>query len=86
MNVWVLTKTVISRQLGEEDSTKILGVYKEWDDLLGRLSRIRQANKQYDMAELSPYHWRLGPDEDEDEGFFGNQPIYLRAEVTEYFG
>lgn len=84
MNVWVLTKTTASADANDLDVVKILGVYKEWDDLLGRLGRIRQANKQYPMAELSPYHWRLGPEE--DEGFFGHAPVYLRAEASEYFG
>lgn len=82
MNVWVLTKTTISRQVGEEDSTKILGVYREWDDLIARLENIRKINNKYPMSELSPYSWRLGPEE--DEGFFGHQPLYLRAEIAKY--
>lgn len=84
MNVWVLTRTTISRRLGEEDHTKVLGVYAEWEPLLARLERIQKANKQYAMVEESPYRWRIGPDPDEDEGFFGNKPVYLRAEAAEY--
>lgn len=84
MNVWVLTKTTASGHESDLDIVKILGVYKEWDAVLERLSRIREANSQYPMAELGPYSWRLGPED--DEGFFGNQPVYLRAEPAEYHG
>lgn len=57
--------------------TTVHAVYEEREDLEARVSRIAKANSQYEMQTLAPNLWRIGPEE--DEGFFGNKPIVLRA-------
>lgn len=67
--VWVLLK--------ETDShTTAHAVYTNHLDLLARVERIGKANP-YPLERLGADVWRIGPDE--DEGFFGNKPVYLRA-------
>lgn len=70
MKVWVLLK-------GQGDWTTAMAVYADRDDLMARVERIAKANPQYPMERLGADSWRIGPDE--DEGFFSNEPVYLRA-------
>lgn len=68
--VWVLLKE-------SGDHTTVHAVYARHLDLVARVQRIGEANKQYPLERLSADYWRIGPND--DEGFFGNKPVYLRA-------
>jgi hypothetical protein len=64
----------------ESDSngpSTVMGVYESHDDLLARIERVRKANSQYPLTEIRPNWWTVGPED--DEGFFGNRPVYLKA-------
>lgn len=80
---WVLLKHV-DRGPDYDDCSpqKVMGVYSKREDLEARIQRITQANKKYPMRQLSTNVWRVGPDE--DEGFFGNHPVYLFAVESKY--
>lgn len=48
------------------------------DQALDRcMTAIAAANSEYPLRLLRPDVWRIGPDD--DEGFFGHKPVYLRA-------
>lgn len=68
--VWVLLKE-------QGDHTTAHAVYTTHLELLARVERIGKNNTQYPLERLGADTWRIGPDE--DEGFFGNKPVYLRA-------
>jgi hypothetical protein len=71
VKVWVLLKETA----GE---TTAHAVYTNHLDLLARVERIGEANaSKYPLERLGADRWRIGPDE--DEGFFGNKPVYLQA-------
>lgn len=53
----------------------VVGIYSTMEQVEARIARIAKANPQYEMIPYGNSMWRLGPDEDEDEGFFGNKPI-----------
>ena len=58
---------------------KVVAVYADKEQLLARIERMARANPQYPMRSIGKYEncWTIGPDE--DEGFFGNKPVTLRA-------
>lgn len=73
--VWVLLKE-------QGDDTAVHGVYALRADLDARVERIGKRNPRYPLERLGSYMWRIGPTE--DEGFFGNKPVYLRAVETKF--
>ena len=77
--VWALLKVT-------DGFTKVHAVYEERGDLLARIERIGKANKQYRLREIRENWWRVGPEDDEDEGFFGNKPVDLRAQQVTLHG
>lgn len=77
--IHVLVKVTRSQHPGEDDF-KILGAYSTRDGLEAKLKRIERANPQYPLESVGQNSWRIGPSE--DEGFFGNKPVYLEARVT----
>lgn len=82
MKVWVLLKWTESRDdRGGGDDATVHSVHADRASLNARIDRIARTNQQYKMRQLSENFWRIGPDD--DEGFFGNRPVYLRAEEKE---
>jgi hypothetical protein len=71
--VWVLMK-----------DEQPFAVYDDWNALLRRLDRIAAANPQYPLRTTGSSSWAIGP-EDEEEGFFGNRRVHLRAVETPYY-
>lgn len=84
MNVWVLMKQTVYRQHPEDDpaAPTVLGVYEQWDDVLGRVKRIEKANPQYPLVDAGHARWRIGPEG--DEGIFGNKPVIVWAIGTQF--
>jgi hypothetical protein len=80
VNVHVLVK--IRANQHDLDEVKVMAVYETVQDLLDRVERIRKANSQYPLTGSYP-SWRIGPEE--DEGFFGNQPIHLKAQEVKFY-
>ena len=68
--IWVLLKEGTA-------STAVHAAYSERSELDARVERIGKANTQYPLERLGADYWRIGPNG--DEGFFGNEPVYLRA-------
>lgn len=77
---WVLT-----RQRDDSDDFIVMGVYMTEESLADRIVRVAGSNKQYKMAQLydGPERkvWRIGPEE--DEGFFGNKPMTIIAQLAD---
>jgi hypothetical protein len=69
--VWVLLR----QREGSEDTTVHL-VAANRDVLERRLANIEKQNP-YPLRSVGENSWRIGPDE--DEGFFGNKAVTLRA-------
>lgn len=69
--VWILLKET------DGGDVTVHAVYSTHDALIARVERIGKANPQYPLERLGADAWRIGPDE--DEGFFGNKPVRLRA-------
>lgn len=65
-----------------ETFTSVMGVYGTVELLRKKIENIEKANPQYPMVQVGETSWRIGPDE--DEGFFGNRPIYLRAQLAKF--
>jgi hypothetical protein len=80
--VWVLTRETLS---DHESDVRVTAVYPSYEALSARVDRIAKANRQYPMRphryrDQPPMAWTVGPEE--DEGLFGNKPVYLRAHKT----
>ncbi len=70
---------VLLREAGEGFTT-VHAVLADRDALERCLCSIERQNPQYPLRQLGAESWRIGPEgDDEDEGFFGNKPVYLRA-------
>ena len=82
--IYALVKTTYNRE--NEANTCIMAAYSDRADLDKRVQNIAEANSQYKMTTTSPNSWRVGPDEDEDEGFFGDSPVYLHVEKVKLYG
>lgn len=75
--VWVLLKWYEGRNMSPDDVT-VHSIHESEQSVLDRIEVIRKANKQYPLRQIGRgLAWRVGPDE--DEGFFGNSPVMLRA-------
>lgn len=70
---------VLMREVDGSDGVhaSVMGVYLDVSDLNERVKKIASANAIFEMRQLNPSTWVIGPDE--DEGFFGHRPVTLRA-------
>lgn len=69
--VWVLLREA------DNGDTSVHAVYRTRADLDARMERLGERNPQYPLERMSADAWRIGPEE--DEGFFGNKPLWFRA-------
>jgi len=74
--VFVLLRWSEFQGNAEPDDVRVYSVHRSFEEVEAKLDRIRRANPQYELRQLSDHFWRIGPDE--DEGFFGNRPVYLK--------
>ena len=61
----------------QPDDVSVHAVYHTKEEMDARLERIAEANKQYPMEQIGANLYRMGPTE--DEGFFGNSPVWLKV-------
>lgn len=67
------------------ETTSVHAIYENRADLDARVAHIAQKNEPFRLRPTSPDSWRIGPDGDDDQGFFGHRPVDLRAVTAPYF-
>jgi len=70
-------EVIVLLREGHSGDTTVHAVFADRAALDAGLRNIERINPQYSIRQLNRDAWRIGPDE--DEGFFGNHTIHLRA-------
>lgn len=76
MKIWVLLKWSERPEFSPGDVV-VHSVHDSYAALEAKLERIASKNAMYPLTKIGQSLWRIGPEE--DQGFFGHRPVYLRA-------